>query len=141
MECGLITLEANYIIPVLRRLRLATEDRSVDVEALKSFRENYPTHLSKTFSGEYEEHWHLQFLAVDPKWQRNGIGQMLVRWGLERAQEEGIHAGLESSLAGCPMYLKLGFQEFARFHTPKAGLTFPALIWKPAKEEVREEAH
>lgn len=83
------------------------------------------------WSGDLEEHWHLKMLAVDPKWQRNGIGQMLVRWGLEKAQEDGVSAGLESSETGAPMYLKLGFVEVERFLMLEGRVTFPIMVWRP----------
>lgn len=79
-------------------------------------------------------------LAVDPKWQRNGIGQMLVQWGLEKAQKEGIPAGLEASEAGCPLYLKWGFVEHNRFPMLDGKVIFPVLVWWPNNREVVEKS-
>lgn len=87
------------------------------------------------WSGDIEEHWHLKMLAVDPKWQRNGIGQMLVRWGLEKAQQEDIPAGLESTDAGGAMYLKLGFVEINRIVMLEGRVIFPILLWRPKSGE------
>ena len=32
----------------------------------------------------------LDLCAVDPKWQRQGVGRMLVRWGTDLADEKGV---------------------------------------------------
>lgn len=74
-------------------------------------------------------------LGVDPKWQRNGVGKALTQWGLERAQEEGIPAGLEASEAGEPMYLKLGFVEVERFLMLDGRVVFPILLWRPENDK------
>jgi hypothetical protein len=39
---------------------------------------------------------------------------MLIRWGLEKAEEMKLPAYLEASKAGKPLYLKHGFKEIDR---------------------------
>lgn len=68
-------------------------------------------------------------LSVDPKRRRKGIGMILLQWGLDRAQEENIAVGLESSAAGSPLYLKAGFVEIKRYEMPEAGISLPILLW------------
>ncbi|KAH0610492.1 uncharacterized protein H6S33_012019 [Morchella sextelata] len=135
LEHRLLTLTNTYVSPLIRFVLRTPDDRSADAAALAKLEASHPAFLAEMFSGIYTEHWHVLMLAVDPKWQRNGIGQMLVRWGLERAQKEGVCVGLEASDPGAPMYLKLGFEEIGRFHTPKEGLHFPALGWRPRGTE------
>jgi len=53
----------------------------------------------------------LSFLGVDPNRQRQGIGKLLVKWGLRQAAKEGKDCYLVASPAGRPLYLSLGFLE------------------------------
>ncbi|KAF9774348.1 hypothetical protein IL306_007649 [Fusarium sp. DS 682] len=69
------------------------------------------------------ERWRLGLLATSPKCQRTGIGKRLVQWGLDRCDEEGVPATLESSVQGRPLYEKMGFLEvgtvrFLKFEMP-----------------------
>jgi len=52
----------------------------------------------------------LFLLVVLPEYHRKGAGTMLLRWGLERADELGLEAYLEASMMGRPLYEKFGFQ-------------------------------
>ncbi|KAJ7023420.1 hypothetical protein C8F04DRAFT_1134767 [Mycena alexandri] len=36
------------------------------------------------------KHWYLSLMVVDPKYQRQGIGQALLEWGLNQADAEGV---------------------------------------------------
>lgn len=137
-ERRLLGLEETFIHPLLKFIRRYPGDRFADAKALEEFYRDYPVYMEKYWTGDIEEHWHLKMLAVDPKWQRNGIGQMLVRWGLEKAQNEGVSAGLEASDAGGPMYLKLGFEEIGKFTAPGGKVLFPILLWRPKSTEDRE---
>lgn len=42
----------------------------------------------------------LDILAVDPKYQRLGVGGKLVEWGTTRADDLGVEAVVESSVFG-----------------------------------------
>ncbi|KAI1770023.1 acyl-CoA N-acyltransferase [Hypoxylon cercidicola] len=55
-------------------------------------------------------HWYLAMLGVRKEFQRRGAGKTLLRWGLMRADEEGVEAFLSASPAGAPLYLKHGFE-------------------------------
>ena len=63
-------------------------------------------------------HWYLELLAARPEWQGKGVGSALLRWGLERADEEGVEAYLEASPAGKGLYEKMGFREVGRLVVP-----------------------
>lgn len=56
-----------------------------------------------------EEHYYLDTLAVHPAFQRRGVGSMLVRWGVERAEEDGVGVYLDASRDGKRLYEKCGF--------------------------------
>nr|POF15165.1 hypothetical protein CFP56_42053 [Quercus suber] len=51
----------------------------------------------------------LDILAVDPKYQRMGVGGLLVKWGTDEADRQGVEAVVESSVFGKGLYLKNGF--------------------------------
>lgn len=70
---------------------------------------------SRLSSGKHEEGGMLMacctvctFLAVHPDHQRRGAGTLLVNWGFEKAKLLGLPAYLEASIAGYPLYLRLG---------------------------------
>ena len=48
---------------------------------------------------------------MDPDVKGRGAGRLLVRWGLERAEEEGVRASVMASEGSDEFYLKCGFDE------------------------------
>ena len=50
-------------------------------------------------------------LAVSPTHQRLGLGSLLIREGLARADAVGAKTYLESSAVGVPLYLRHGFKQ------------------------------
>lgn len=51
----------------------------------------------------------LDILAIDPAFQRRGIGGKLVAWGIDKADELGFETIVESSVFGRGLYEKNGF--------------------------------
>ena len=59
-------------------------------------------------------HWYLQLLAVEPSWQRRGVGTALLRAGLAACDAEGRPAYLETQRAeNLPYYARFGFTPVA----------------------------
>lgn len=123
---------------VLRRY-LEPCSRSDDPAAVAAFRKGMCRDLAPTWSTPgRQERWHLCTLAVDPAFQRRGHGSLLVQWGVERAQREGVAVGVESSPVKAGFYKKLGFREvgkvmpFAGSDGPFEGMTAPVMMWEPA---------
>ncbi|KAJ5583170.1 acyl-CoA N-acyltransferase [Penicillium sp. DV-2018c] len=82
-------------------------DRSVDPDRL----EHYKASVRDCFPyDEYPELLWLETLAVDPKYQRRGIGRRLVQWGMLLSQLEKVPIGLEAGIQGSALYETLGFQ-------------------------------
>lgn len=52
-------------------------------------------------------YWTLAYLAVLPSHGRRGIGQKLLRWGLERADEEDRSIYISASVQGVGLYKKV----------------------------------
>ncbi|TVY82900.1 hypothetical protein LSUE1_G006285 [Lachnellula suecica] len=63
---------------------------------------------------EGRRHWYLEIIATRPEWQGKGAGGKLLRWGLQKADEEGTETYLEASPDGKPIYEHLGFKEVDR---------------------------
>ncbi|ORY59963.1 acyl-CoA N-acyltransferase [Pseudomassariella vexata] len=70
----------------------------------------YPC-FGDVWSGERAESWYLEYLALHPDFQGKGLGRMLVKWGLDRAEEEGICASVASTRGKDRFYQKVGFEE------------------------------
>ncbi|KAI0018940.1 acyl-CoA N-acyltransferase [Xylariomycetidae sp. FL0641] len=69
----------------------------------------YP-YINHVWSGERADSWYLEALGVRPDAQGRGIGQMLVRWGLDRAAEDGVCASVISAYGKDGFYHKCGFE-------------------------------
>ncbi|KAH8204761.1 hypothetical protein TruAng_001095 [Truncatella angustata] len=61
------------------------------------------------WSGDRAESWYLETLAVHPDYQSRGIGRALVRWGIYRAEKDGICASVVSAKGKDEFYRKAGF--------------------------------
>jgi hypothetical protein len=60
------------------------------------------------------KHWYLELVATRPEWQGKGAAGRLMRWGLEKADEDGVESYLEASPDGKPIYEHFGFREAER---------------------------
>ena len=59
------------------------------------------------------DHWFLSTLVVDRGWQRRGVGTMLLRWGVDRADEERWAAYLNSTEDAKALYERFGFRSMS----------------------------
>ncbi|KAJ5098965.1 acetyltransferase [Penicillium argentinense] len=60
-----------------------------------------------------KKHFYLDTVATHPDYQRRGAGSMLVKWGCELADVEGVAAYVDASKDGAPLYAKFGFVDFS----------------------------
>ncbi|KAF2261347.1 hypothetical protein CC78DRAFT_357531 [Lojkania enalia] len=65
----------------------------------------------KYWTGEHAECWDLHVCGVHPDYQGKGIGKMLVMWGIERADEEGVSASVLCGEKNRGFYAKGGLTE------------------------------
>lgn len=54
----------------------------------------------------------LDTLGTHPDYQRRGAGSMLVKWGCDLADKDGVAAYVDASKEGAPLYQKHGFVDF-----------------------------
>ncbi|OJJ84639.1 GNAT family N-acetyltransferase [Aspergillus glaucus CBS 516.65] len=55
-------------------------------------------------------HYYLDMLGTHPSHNGKGIASMLLKWGLDRADNDGVPVFLSASPAGKPMYERRGFR-------------------------------
>ncbi|RLL98080.1 hypothetical protein CFD26_106066 [Aspergillus turcosus] len=55
--------------------------------------------------------YYLDMLATHPDYRRQGAGSMLIQWGCDRADEEGLPAYVDAHQAAAPLYQKFGFRD------------------------------
>jgi GNAT superfamily N-acetyltransferase len=51
----------------------------------------------------------LNILFTSPDYERRGVGSLMTKWGLERADQMRVPSFTEASLRGTPVYARLGF--------------------------------
>ncbi|KAF9776760.1 hypothetical protein IL306_005024 [Fusarium sp. DS 682] len=63
----------------------------------------------RKFMGD-RPHYYLEVICTNETWQGKGAGSLLLRWGVERADGDGLPCFLEATPKGKPLYEKLGFK-------------------------------
>jgi predicted N-acetyltransferase YhbS len=48
-------------------------------------------------------------LCTHPDFQKRGAGSMLVKWGCDLADKDGVSAYVDASKTGAPLYERFGF--------------------------------
>ena len=61
-------------------------------------------------SRERKNRWHVKNIVVATQWQGKGVGKLLMREVMARAQREMVIVGLEANSKGEKLYRSLGFQ-------------------------------
>ena len=61
-----------------------------------------------------KRHILMAILAVDPEYQRMGVGHELLRWGLDLADEEQVETWIDASAAGHPLYKQFGWEDVGK---------------------------
>lgn len=63
----------------------------------------------------HSPHWYLEIVAVSRAWMGKGASSSLMRWGVTRADEDGVPCFLEASETALPVYEKYGFRVLSSF--------------------------
>jgi len=70
-----------------------------------------------------EPHWYLAMLGVDPSWQRQGLGEALMRPVFATADRDGVSCYLEAPTEGNACYYeRRGFHVLAETDVPDSGV-------------------
>lgn len=88
----------------------STANRALDPSKKDILAESAP-YTKHYWAGANATNWYLSLCCVDPDAKGRGAGRLLVRWGLDRAKEEGIRASVMASEGSDAFYLKCGFSE------------------------------
>ncbi len=76
-----------------------------------------------------ERHWYLQMLGTEPQWQGRGAGAEVMAPVLERCDDEGERAYLESSKErNIPFYVRHGFEVTAEVRVPRGPVVWA--MWR-----------
>jgi GNAT superfamily N-acetyltransferase len=89
---------------------LSTHNRALDPSKKTILVEAAP-YTKHYWAGSSATNWYLALCCVDPDVQGRGAGRVLVRWGLNRAEEEGVRASVTASEGSDEFYMKCGFDE------------------------------
>ena len=85
-----------------------------------------------------DPHWYLMALGVDPTHQGEGHGSALVRWGIQRADNNNRPVYLETETgANASFYERLGFDVLDEITIEAIDLPFSLMIRRP--KSVRED--
>lgn len=78
-------------------------------------------------------HWYLEIVAVRQGWMGRGAAGMLMKWGLDRADDEGMPSYLDATPRAKGMYEKLGFCVVDQrvVETPEGEAVAPFMVRKP----------
>ncbi|MCJ1313867.1 hypothetical protein MMC25_007547 [Agyrium rufum] len=77
----------------------------------------------------------LELMATHPNHRRQGAADLLMKWGLKKADEIGVDILLEASEMGKPLYEKYGFEVIARVD-PNTSIPNPSKEWKRLEDLV-----
>jgi ribosomal protein S18 acetylase RimI-like enzyme len=76
----------------------------------------------------HEPHWYLPLIGVDPAYQGNGHGDVLMRFALERCDRDGVAAYLESSNPrNISLYRRHGFEPIGTIQADSSPPIVPML--------------
>jgi ribosomal protein S18 acetylase RimI-like enzyme len=102
----------NTTVSIMRLLRTGALTTSLQMGLLALRRLNNAEDYMRTTQKRclVEPHWYLWVIGVEPACQGQGIGGMLLRAGLERADTSGLPCYLETTNPqDVPLYQKFGF--------------------------------
>ena len=62
---------------------------------------------------DYFKNEDLDTVATHPHYQGRGAGSMLVKWGCDLADSQGVEAYVDATKDGAPLYAKFGFIDYS----------------------------
>jgi len=103
-------------------------DRSYDRLRLAQF---WKLLFENPFFEDITDHWELEVLAVHPKFRRQGLGSMLLSWGMAQASRHQLPVVVAATLNGEHLYKRHGFTECGRIDFIDSHFSWAAMVWYP----------
>lgn len=85
------------------------------------------------FFEEVTNHWELEVLAVHPAFQRQGLGSMLLSWGMAQASHHQLPVVVAATFSGEHLYKSHGFRECGRINFEDSHFSWAAMVWYPSQ--------
>lgn len=83
----------------------------VDRAREAAFSKTMSSYAREHFVAEFgDRHLHLGMIATHPDYQRRGAAGMMLRWGIDKAEREGLAISLFASPMGKPVYQHMGYE-------------------------------
>lgn len=130
----------NKIASIIRPNRAASQTPELTPTSLESTLFPFISHLYLS-PPHRQNQWTLSCLAVLPQYQNLGYGRELVAWGVGRAREEGVTAGVMAAKGKETFYRRCGFTILAGWGTDGEGNPLygrvggGAIMYSPVKED------
>lgn len=109
-DAGAQKIKSAWVDPGAWPALPSTKNRALDPSKKTILQESAP-YTKHYWAGDNATNWYLSLCCVDPDVKGQGVGRLLVQWGLKRAQDERIKASVISSDGSDAFYIKCGFDE------------------------------
>ena len=86
---------------------------------------------------DIKQYWEIDHVSVNPDYQGNGIGKIMMKEIQKVAQKDNLPIVLIATKSGRFLYQKVGFVDKGPFHA--AGLTLDTMVWYPPNSSQSEE--
>ncbi len=106
-------------------------DRSYDKHRLATF---WQVVSDNPFFEDIAEHWELEVLAVHPAFRRQGVGSMLLSWGMAQASRYQLPVVVAATSDGVHLYKSHGFTECGRIDFKDGHFSWAAMLWYPSQK-------
>lgn len=147
-DTGAQEIIAGWTDPGVWPALSSTQNHALDPTKKTILQDSAP-YTKHYWAGPCATNWYLSLCCVDPDIKGCGAGRLLVRWGLDRAEEEGVRASVIASEGSDGFYLKCGFDEVVgnanegdgnplrKVNVKGGNILF---MWVKGDEEIGEEA-
>lgn len=109
-DTGAQKIKSEWVDPGAWPALPSTQNRALDPSKKTILQDSAP-YTKNYWAGPNATNWYLSLCCVDPDVKGTGVGRLLVQWGLDRAQDEGVRASVIASDRSDAFYLKCGFEE------------------------------
>jgi ribosomal protein S18 acetylase RimI-like enzyme len=103
-------------------------NKSYDKLRLRQFWEVVEKHV---FFADMFQFLELEVLVVKPAYQRQGLGSMMLAWGMDQASRRGLPIVVAATSSGKHLYQQHGFTECGSLVSASGHFTWIAMSWNP----------